>query len=394
MRLAGPAIGSFGTCRGGLPMPANRGWTGSDPAGPIQQRLTQPRHLGQSAREYNVRWQSCYNGDDQVLGEQLRRRDFINFIGTSAAAWPLISRAQQPPRTYRVAYLSLAGTSDATIVKDRFRELGYEEGRNLTFDLRSADGKLESLPQVAADLVATSPDLIITGFGTATAKAAQAATRTIPVVFSNVGDPIGSGIVQSLNRPGANVTGLAAQAAEISGKRLEVLNQFVPGIHIVAALEQPAAPFTLVALPLLQNAAKKSGQQLVPCDAQSSDEVESSLAEAAKAGAGGVVVLETPLLISLRQTIVDVTAKLRMPAIYSVRDFVEAGGLLCYGPDARQLYRRAAELADKILKGEKPAQIPVEQPTTFKLSVNLKAAKALGLAIPTRWVAIADEIIE
>lgn len=324
----------------------------------------------------------------------MRRRDFINFIGTSAAAWPLISRAQQAPRTYRIAYLSLAGTDDATIVKDRFRELGYEEGRNLTFDLRSADGKLENLPQVVADLVATNPDVIITGFGTATAKAAQAATRTIPVVFSNVGDPIGSGIVQSLSRPGANVTGLAAQAAEISGKRLEVLNQFVPGIHIVAALEQPAAPFTLVALPLLQNAAKKSGQQLVQCDAQSSDEVESSLAEAAKAGAGGVVVLETPLLISLRQKIVDVTAKLRMPAIYSVRDFVEAGGFLCYGPDARQLYRRAAELADKILKGEKPAQIPVEQPTTFKLSVNLEAAKALGLAIPARSLAIADEVIE
>jgi putative tryptophan/tyrosine transport system substrate-binding protein len=324
----------------------------------------------------------------------VRRRDFVQLIASSAAAWPLMARAQQVPRAYRIAYLALAGTNDAIIVKERFRELGYEEGKNLVFDLRSAHGELEILPKVAADLVATSPDVIITGFGTATAKAAQSATKTIPVVFSNVGDPIGSGIVQSLSRPGANVTGLAAQAAEISGKRLEVLNQFVPGIHTVVALEQPAAPFSMVALPLLQKAAKESGQQLVICDAGSGDEVESSLAAAAKAGAGGVVVLETPLMIALRQRIVDVAAKLRIPAIYSVRDFVDAGGFLCYGPDARQLYRRAAELADKILKGEKPAQIPVEQPTDFKLIVNLKAAKALGLATPATLLAITDEVIE
>jgi putative ABC transport system substrate-binding protein len=324
----------------------------------------------------------------------VRRRDFIHFIASSAAAWPLATRAQQASRTYRIAYLALAGTNDATIVKERLKELGYEEGKNLIFDLRSAHGELEALPKVAADLIQTNPDVVITGFGTATAKAAQAATKTIPVVFSNVGDPIGSGIVQSLSRPGANVTGLAAQAAEISGKRLEVLNQFVPGIHTVAALEEPAAPFALVALPLLQKAAKESGQQLVICDARSGDEVETSLAAAAKAGAGGVVVLETPVLIALRQRIIDITTKLRMPAIYSVRDFVDAGGFLCYGPDDRQLYRRAAELTDKILKGEKPAEIPVEQPTKFKLIVNLKAAKPLGLTIPATLLAIADEVIE
>jgi putative tryptophan/tyrosine transport system substrate-binding protein len=322
----------------------------------------------------------------------MRRREFIAGLG-GAAAWPLVARAQQTSRTYRIAYLALAGTNDATIVKERLKELGYEE-ENLIFDLRTAHGEIEVLPRVAADLVNSNPDVIIAGFGTAAAKAAQAATKTIPVVFSNVGDPIGSGIVQNLGRPGANVTGLAAQAAEISGKRLELLNQFVPGIHTVAVLEEPAAPFALVALPLLQKAAKESGQPLAICDARSGDEVESSLTAATKAGAGGLVVLETPVLIALRQRIVDVTAKLRMPAIYSVRIFVDAGGFLCYGPDDRELYRRAAELADKILKGEKPAEIPVEQPTKFKLIVNLKAAKALGLAIPATSLAIADEVIE
>ena len=323
----------------------------------------------------------------------MRRREFIAGLG-GAAVWPVVAHAQQASGTYRIAYLALAGTNDATIVKERLKELGYEEGKNLVFDLRTAHGEIEVLPRVAADLVNSNPDVIIAGFGTAAAKAAQAATKTIPVVFSNVGDPLGSGIVQSLGRPGGNVTGLAAQAAEISGKRLELLNQFVPGIHTVAVLEEPAAPFALVALPLLQKAAKESDQPLVICDARSGDDVESSLTAATKAGAGGLVVLETPVLIALRQRIVDVTAKFRLPAIYSVPVFVDAGGFLCYGPDDRELYRRAAELTDKILKGEKPAEIPVEQPTKFKLIVNLKAAKALGLAIPATSLAIADEVIE
>ena len=288
----------------------------------------------------------------------------------------------------------MAGSKDAAIVRQRFLELGYREGGNFLFDLRSAQGDLAMLPKVAADLVAANPDLIIAGFGTATAKAAQAATKTIPIVFSNVGDPIGSGIVQSLSRPGANLTGLAAQAAEISGKRLELLNQFVPGIHAVAALEQPDAPFSKVALPLLQKATRDSGQQLVVCDALDGSQVEEKLSGAANAGVGGIVVLETPLLIALRRRIIDVAAKLRLPAVYSVRDFVDEGGFLCYGPDARQMYRRAAELADKILKGENPAQIPVEQPTKFSLIINLKAAKALGVVPSETLLALADEVIE
>ena len=323
----------------------------------------------------------------------MKRREFMAIVG-GAIAWPVEGLSQQASRVRRVAYLALAGTEDSTFVKERLKELGYQEGVSLIFDLRSAHGQVETLGELASELVKTNPDVIITGFGTATAKAAQAATRTIPVVFSNVGDPIGSGLVQSLSRPGANVTGLAGQAAELSGKRLELLGQFVPDIHTVAVLEEPGAPFTMVALPQLQMAAKARGQQLVICGARNADEVENSLAAAARAGAGGLVVLETPILIALRQRIVDVAAALRMPAIYSGRDFVEAGGLLSYGPDRRQLYRRAAELADKILKGDKPAEIPVEQPTRFNLIVNLNAARALGLAIPANVLALADEVIE
>jgi putative ABC transport system substrate-binding protein len=323
----------------------------------------------------------------------MRRREFIAIVG-GAISWPVGALAQQAARTYRIAYMALAGTDDATIIKERLRQLGYEEGKNLIFDLRSARGRFETLGDLASELIKTNPDVIITGFGTATAKAVQAATRTIPVVFSNVGDPIGSGVVQSLSHPGANVTGLAGQAAELGGKRLELLSQFVPDLRTVAVLEEPGAPFTIAALPQLRDAADARGQQLIMCDIGSAGDVENSLAAAAKAGAGGLVVLETPVLMALRQRIVDAAAALRIPAIYSIRDFVDVGGFLSYGPDATQLYRRAAELADKILKGEKPAEIPVEQPTRFNLTVNLKAAKALGLSIQPTALALADEVIE
>jgi putative ABC transport system substrate-binding protein len=171
--------------------------------------------------------------------DQLKRREFISLIGGATAAWPLAGRAQQTQKSYRVAYLALAGDQDAVIVKHRLADLGYAEGKNLIFDFRSAEGHQERLPQLAADLVKTNPDVIVAGFGTATAKAAQSATASIPVVFTSVGDPIGSGIVKSLNRPGANITGLHAQAAEIVGKRLQILEELSPGVRIVAVLLEP-----------------------------------------------------------------------------------------------------------------------------------------------------------
>ena len=324
----------------------------------------------------------------------MRRREFITLLSATATSWPVTVSAQQASKTYRLAYLELASSDDAAIVKKRLEELGYIEGKNLIFDLRSAQGDPGVLSKLAADIVKLNPDVFVAGFGTATAKAAQAATSTIPVVFVGVGDPIGSGIVQTLNRPGANITGLGGQSAEIGGKRLEILNQVVPGIHTIAVLEEPGAPYTRVALPELRKAADARGQKLVICDALTADDVATSLTAAAKAGATGLVILDTPVLVALRQQIVQVTAKLRLPGISTVRPFAEAGILLSYGPDTQQMYRRAAELIDKILKGEKPADIPVEQVTKFSLIVNLKAAKALEFDIPQTLLATADEVIE
>ena len=323
----------------------------------------------------------------------MRRRDIIAVLG-GALVWPIAGVSLEILKR-RIAYLALAGMGDAIVViKQRLGELGYEEGKNVIFDLRSADGRPETLAELALDLVKTNPDVIITGFGTAAAKAAKAATRTIPVVFTNVGDPIGSGIVESLSRPGANVTGLAGQGAELSGKRLELLRQINPGIRAVAVLVEPGAPYTLVALPQMQKAADALRQQLTICDIKDSADVEASLAKAAQLGAEGIVLLETPLLISLRQRIVDAAARLRMPAVYSVREFVDAGGLISYGPDTKQINRRAAEIADKIMKGTRPEDIPVEQPTKFNLIINLKAGRSAGLSIPATLIAVADEVIE
>ena len=291
----------------------------------------------------------------------MRRREFVTFLGGAAVAWPVPLRAQEAGKSYRVAYLTLAGGQDAVIVKQRLKELSYSEGKNLIFDYRSAEGKMERLPQLAAKSAATNPDVIVAGFGTETAKAAQAASTTIPIVFTSAGDPIGAGI-KSLNRPGANITGLTSQTAEISGKRLQILEQVSPGIRIIAVIVSPGYPFTTVALPQLRTAAEARGQRLEICEVRTADQLPASVEAAVKAGATGLTILETPVLHGLRRQIADLAAKLRLFAIYTSRDFVDAGGLMSYGTDRRQQYRRAAELVDKILKGQKPADIPVEQP--------------------------------
>jgi putative tryptophan/tyrosine transport system substrate-binding protein len=324
----------------------------------------------------------------------MRRREFLKLGVGSAIVWPLYLRAQEAGRTYRIAYLTLAGGQDAAIVKQRLNELGYSEGKNLIFDHRSAEGQLERLPQLAAESAATNPDVIVTGFGTETAKAAQTATTTIPIVFTSVGDPIGAGIVKSLNRPGANITGLTSQTAELSGKRLQILQQLSPGIRIIAVIVSPGYPFTTVALPQLMTSAEARGQRVEICEVRTPDQLLANVQAAVKAGATGLTILETPVLHGLRQQITDLAAKLRLFAIYTSRDFVDAGGLMSYGTDRRQQYRRAAELVDKILKGEKPADIPVEQPTKFELLINLKTAAALGIDVPLNLLATADEVIE
>jgi len=324
----------------------------------------------------------------------MRRRDFIAFFGGAAIARPLALHAQQVTKSYRVAYLALAGDEDAVLVKQRLDELGYREGKNLIFDFRTAEGQLERLPELAAKLVATNPDVIVTGFGTETAKAAQAATATIPIIFTSVGDPIAAGIVKSLSRPGANITGLTSQTAEISGKRLQILEELAPGIRMIAVIVSPGYPFTTVALPQLRAAAGARGLSLELCEVRTPDELPMKVEAAVKAGATGLTILETPVLLALRQQIADLAAKLRLFAIYTSRYFVDAGGLMSYAADRRQQYRRAAELVAKTLEGERPTDIPVEQPTKFEFIINLKTAKALGVDIPLKLLATADEVIE
>jgi putative tryptophan/tyrosine transport system substrate-binding protein len=324
----------------------------------------------------------------------MRRRDFIVLAGGWAVVWPMALRAQQASKSYRLGYLALAGDLDAVIVKQRLNELGYSEGKNLIFDFRSAEGEYTRLPRLAAALVETNPDVIVTGFGTETAKAAQAATRSIPIVFTSVGDPIGAGIVKNLSRPGANITGLSSQTVEISSKRLQILEELAPGTRIIATILSPDFPFTAVALPQLRTAAEERGQRLEICEVRTADQLAASVEAAVKAGATGLTVLETPTLHELRRPIVDLAAKFRLSAIYTNRDFVDAGGLMSYAADRRQQYRRAAELVDKILKGGKPADIAVEQPTKFDLIINLKTAKALGINVPLNLLMTADEVIE
>jgi putative ABC transport system substrate-binding protein len=325
----------------------------------------------------------------------MRRRGFITLVGGAVTVgWPLAASAQQASRFYRVAFLALVGDEDAVIVKQRLGELGYTEGKNLNFEYRSAEGQLERLPQLAVDFVKTNPDVIVAGFGTAPAQAAQAATASIPIVFTSVGDPIGTGIVKSLSRPGANITGLNSQAAEINGKRLQILEDLAPGTRDVAVLMQPDAPFTAGALKDLRIAADARGLRLQTCEVRTASELAPSMEAAAKDGATALTILETGLLLGLRRQIVDLAANLRLCAVYNNRAFVDAGGLLSYGADRRQLYRRAAEFVDKILRGEKPADIPVEQPTKFELVINLKTVKALRLTVPPTLLTIADEVIE
>jgi ABC transporter substrate binding protein len=221
----------------------------------------------------------------------MRRREFITLLGGVAVAWPLAAPAQNLAKSYRLAFLALRTGQESAVVKQRLDELGYAEGKNLVFDFHSADGQPERLAALATELVRTNPDVIVTGFGTLTAKAVQAATVTIPVVFTTVGDPIGAGLVQSLNRPGANITGLTDQATEIAGKRLQIMQQLLPGIRIVAVLVNPDTPFSALALQDLKAAAAAGGPRLEVCEVRTADQLSTSIEAAAKAGATGLMML-------------------------------------------------------------------------------------------------------
>jgi putative ABC transport system substrate-binding protein len=328
----------------------------------------------------------------------MKRREFITLLAGAAASWPLAARAQQMRSPYRIGFLGLLpGENTSTFMKsllERLNELGYREGDNMIFDYRSAEGAPERLPQLAADAVRAHPDVLVTGFGTVAAMAAKAATSTIPIVFTAVADPVGAGLVASLGRPGANVTGMSAQASEIVGKRLQILQELVPRDKAVAVLLNPETPFSASALQELRTAAQAGPTALVVFEARTADQVSDGFEAAVKARTAGLVLLDDPLTYRLRRQVTELAVRFRMPTIYTLRDFPEVGGLVSYGIDVRQMNRRAAEHVDKILKGAKPADLPVEQPTKFELVINLRSAKALGLTVPDKLLVAADEVIE
>ena len=330
----------------------------------------------------------------------VQRRDFLIAVGALLAA-PFGAEAQQAAKIARIGYLSpnAANVNPRTLEAFRqgMRDLGYAEGGNLLIESRSAEGKPERLPALAAELVALKADVIVSGGGTLAALAAQRATKTLPIVMVAVGDPVTSGLVGSLARPGANITGLSLLFPDLVGKCLELLKQAVPGVNRVAVLRQPGAVPDRTEQDILKGAevaARALGVQLQVVEARTEEDFDIAFSQMTRARAEAVTVLSTPVFVTGRKRLVELAAKNRLPTVFSFREYVEAGGLMSYGPDLADMFRRAATYVDRILKGTKPSELPVEQPTKFELTINLRTAKQLGLTIPPSVLARADKVIQ
>jgi ABC-type uncharacterized transport system substrate-binding protein len=312
----------------------------------------------------------------------------------------LVAEAQQAARVPRIGFLSLNRTPNLHLhaaFRQGLRDLGYVEGRNLAIEHRDAEGKVERLPALAAELVALKVDVIVTGGGTPTALAAKQATRTLPIVFASAGDPVTDGLVTSLARPGGNITGSSNVNPDLVGKSLEQLKQAVPGVTRVAVLWQPGGVGERTGKDMLRGAevaARALGVRLQFVEARSPADFDRTFSDMTRARGGALTVTGAAMFFSERKRLVDLAAENRLPVMYPQREFVDAGGLISYGPDLADLFRRAATYVDKILKGGKPADLPVEQPTKFELVINLKTAKALGLTIPQSVLLKADQVIE
>jgi len=326
------------------------------------------------------------------------RRKLLVALCASALAAPLESVAQrQRAKTFRLGFLSPAsatGTaSRVEALRAGLRDLGYVEGKNIVIEFRWADGKTERLPTLAAELVQLKVDVIVTAGATATG-AAQKATATIPIVMGATSDPVGGGFVKSLARPGANITGLSVITVDISAKHLEMLLSMVPKLSSVAALLNPTNAGHSTVLKSLEAAARVAKVKILPAEARSPQEIERMFSMMAQGNAGAVIVAADAFFNQQSRQIAELAAKHRLPTMSVSREYVEAGGLISYGPNVPDSYRRAALYVDKILKGAKPGDLPVEQPTTFELFISRKTAKALGLTIPQSLVISADKVIE
>jgi putative ABC transport system substrate-binding protein len=328
----------------------------------------------------------------------LERRRFTAVIASGLLTAPLAVQAQQTGKVPRVGWLSPgSATSDETFLasfRDALRELGWVVGQNISIESRWAEGRFERLPDLAAELVRLKVDVIVTEV-TQASLAAKRATRTIPIVMVGVGDPLGSGLVASLARPGENVTGPSSMLADVSGKQLALLKETVPKATRVAVLWNPANPvWQAAALRETEVAARALGLRLQLLEARGPDELEGAFAAMTRERAGALFVPADIIFVRHAQPMAGLAARHRLPAMYGFREHVEAGGLMSYAANFAVMFRRAAVYVDKILKGAKPGELPVEQPTKFELVVNLKTAKALGLKIPQSVLLRADEVIQ
>jgi ABC-type uncharacterized transport system substrate-binding protein len=323
----------------------------------------------------------------------MRRREFITLLGGAAAAWPLAARAQQIARIGFLRYAS-PHQKQFNAFRDGLRALGYVEGRNIVIEERYAGGALDRLAELAADLARMNLDVIVTD-GSATAKAAKAATTTIPIVFALATDPVAEGLAGSMARPGANASGLTMSVGyQLAGKRVELLKNIKPDLSRLAALAQPDNPTARPYLLEVEQVAGALSLSMRTFEARSVDDLPGAFAAMIDWQANGLVTLPDALLFSQRERIVSMARNAKLAGVHPEAEFPEAGGLLSYGPSLSDLYRRAAFYVDKILRGTKPAELPIEQPTKLELVVNLKTAHALGLTISREFLLLADEVIE
>jgi putative tryptophan/tyrosine transport system substrate-binding protein len=329
----------------------------------------------------------------------MRRRAFIALLGGAAMARPLAARAQQPATLPTIGFLSSRPADETREFAAAFRqglaEAGFVDGRNIMIEYRWADGHYDRLPALAADLVNHQVAVIVTSGGPVSALAARAATSNIPIVFTGGSDPVAMGLVASLNRPGGNVTGVLNVAAELTAKRLEILHELMPaGTDSIAMLRNPAFSEAASQVKELEVAARAIGLRFRLANARDEREAANALAELSQDRPAGLLVANDPAFASRRHELAALIARLRIPAIYAQRQYVEAGGLMSYGANFADLYRQIGVYAGRILKGDKPGELPVMRPTLFELVINLKTAKALGLEIPATLIARADEVIE
>jgi ABC-type uncharacterized transport system substrate-binding protein len=327
----------------------------------------------------------------------MQRREFITFLGGATVAWPLAARAQQAAKVYRIGFL---GNSTAALEADLvgpfregLRDLGYVEGQNILIEYRWAEGEYERFTALTAELIALRVDVIVTA-GTPASLAVQKAATSIPLVMIAVGDPVATGLVASLGRPGGNITGLTSISSEMAGKRLELLREVVPKLSHVAVLWNAASPIQVIDERETRAAAQALGMKMLSLGVRSREEIEDALTTIVREQPGALLVLADRLFLHHRTRIMDFAAQRRLPGVHAYRELVEAGGLMSYGPSYADMHRRAASYVDRILKGSKPADLPVQAPVKFELVINLKAANALGLAIPAMLLGRADEVIE